>query len=177
MELIPRKRKPAARKQRGMSLIELMISMLVLMVGLIGSMSLVALSIGSDSRNRQQSNSTSISQMLTEQISSVKASTSPTLTLTDCLGNSYTVYTAPGGSPLTSSGDVDFTQIVPNYYMLYTTCGTNGKQITYDVRWNIQQTSPYVKFVTVSSKMRNAGGDLKFFSLPVTVRTLVGQGT
>jgi hypothetical protein len=99
----------------------------------------------------------------------------------DCAGNSYTVYTAAGGGALTTSGDVDFTQApVANYSMSYTDCGTGGKQITYDIRWNVQQTptvSTYVKFVTVSSRKKNAGGDLRFFSLPVTVRTLVGQGT
>ena len=162
-----------------MTLIELMIALVILLVGVVGSMSLVALSIGSDGRNRQQSNSTALSQMITEKISSVKASNSPVLTVTDCAGNSYTVYTAAGGGALTTSGDVDFTQTpVANYSMSYTDCGTGGKQITYDIRWNIQQSfSTYVKFVTVSSRKKNAGGDLKFFSLPVTVRALVGQGT
>jgi Tfp pilus assembly protein PilV len=178
MELTMRKKKARTRNERGMTLIELMIALIVLLVGVVGSMALVAISIGSDGRSRQQSNSTALSQMLTEKISSVKASASPVLTVTDCVGNSYTVYTAAGGSALTSSGDVDFTQTaVANYQMLYTDCGTNGRQITYDIRWNIQQTSSYVKYVTVSSKLKNAGGDLKFFSLPVTVRALVGQGT
>ncbi len=178
MELMLRKKKARARNERGMTLIELMIALVILLVGVVGSMSLVALSIGSDGRNRQQSNSTALSQMLTEKISSVKASTSPVLTVTDCVGNSYTVNTAAGGSTLTASGDVDFTQApVANYNMSYTDCGTSGRQMTYDLRWNIQQTSSYVKFVTVSSRMKNAGRDLKFFSLPVTVRTLVGQGT
>jgi prepilin-type N-terminal cleavage/methylation domain-containing protein len=178
MELTLCKKKARARNESGMTLVELMIALVILLVGVVGSMSLVALSIGSDGRNRQQSNSTSLSQMLAEKISSVKASTSPVLTVTDCVGNSYTVDTAAGGAALTTSGDVDFTQApVTNYYMLYTDCGTGGKQITYDLRWNIQQTSSYVKFVTVSSRMKNAGGDLKFFSLPVTVRTLIGQGT
>jgi prepilin-type N-terminal cleavage/methylation domain-containing protein len=179
MALKHRKKKPAARKQRGMTLIELMIAMVVLLVGVVGSMALVALSIGSNGRSRQQSNSTAVAQLLTEKISSVKATTSPNLTVTDCVGNNATVSTtAPGGSTLTSSGDVDFTQpAVTNYQMLYTDCSTNGRQITYDVRWNIQQISAYVKFLTVSAKMQNAGGDAKYFSRPVTVRTLVGQGT
>jgi prepilin-type N-terminal cleavage/methylation domain-containing protein len=178
MELILRKEKARIRNQRGMTLIELMIALVILLVGVVGSMSLVAMSIGSDGRNRQQSNATALSQMLEEKISSVKASTSPVLTVTDCAGNSYTVYTAAGGSPLTSSGDVDFTQApVANYQMSYTDCATSGRQITYDVRWNIQQTTTYVKLVTVSSKKTNAGGNALFYALPVTVRALVGQGT
>jgi prepilin-type N-terminal cleavage/methylation domain-containing protein len=179
MELIPLKKKPASRLQRGMTLIELMIAMVVLLVGVVGSMSLVALSIGSNGRSRQQSNSTAVAQLMTEKISSVKATTNPTLTVTDCVGNNATVSTAaPGGSPLTSSGDVDFTQaVVTNYRMLYVDCSTNGRQITYDVRWNIQQTTNFVKFLTVSAQMQNAGSNARYFSRPVTVRTLIGQGT
>jgi len=171
-------KRKAARKQRGMSLVELMIALLVLLVGLVGSMSLVAISIGGNGRNKQQSNSTVISQLMLEKISSQKASLSQNLTVTDCAGNSTVVYTSVGGGSLTSSGDVDYSQAaVTGYQMLYTDCGTGGRLITYDVRWKITQPSGYTKLVIVSTKMQNAGGDLKFFSLPVTVRSLVGQGT
>ncbi len=47
----------------------------------------------------------------------------------------------------------------------------------YDVRWNITQPSPYVKLITVSTKMKNAGTNARVYSQPVTIRTLVGQGT
>jgi prepilin-type N-terminal cleavage/methylation domain-containing protein len=183
MALIQR-RKKAPRTERGMSLIELMIAMVVLLVGLVGSMALVAISMGNNGRSRQQGNSTIISQLLTEKISSVKATTSPLLIVTDCAGNNFNVSTtAPGGSPLTAAGDVDFTQPpVANYQGLYTDCGTAGRQVTYDVRWNIQQPTPNVKFLTVSAVKRGvatnaATFDLKYFSLPVTIRTLIGQGT
>lgn len=184
MALIPRKKKPARRNQRGMTLIELMIAMVVLLVGVVGSMSLVALSIGGNGRSRQQSNSTAVAQMLTEKISSVKASTSPVLLISDCAGANFAVNTALGGSALLASGDVDFTQAaVPGYQVLYTDCGNgdaSGRQTTYDVRWSIQASgnnSAYLKFLTVSARKQNAGNDLKFFSLPVTIRTLIGQGT
>ena len=178
MALNHRKSK-AAKKQRGMTLVELMIAMVVLLVGLVGSMSLVAISMGGNGRNKQQSNSTVISQMMLEKLSSQKASLSQNLTITDCVGNSTSsVYTAAGGSPLNSSGDVDYTQTaVTGYQMLYVDCGTSGRSITYDVRWNITQPTPYTKLVIVSTKMQNAGNDLKFFSLPVTVKSLIGQGT
>lgn len=172
-------RKATERNEHGTSLIELMIAMLVLAIGVIGTMPLIGVAMGSNSRSRQQSNSAVLAQMLTEKISSVKASTSPNLTITDCAGNSFTISTtAPGGSALTSSGDVDYTQApVTDYQMLYTDCATAGMQFTYDVRWNITQPSSYVKLLTVSARMQNAGGDVKFYSLPVTVRTLIGQGT
>jgi len=81
---------------------------------------------------RQQGNATIVSQLITEKISSVKASTSPILAVADCAGNNFNVSTvAPGGSPLSASGDVDFSQArVPNYQMLYTDCGTNGRQFS-----------------------------------------------
>jgi hypothetical protein len=118
--------------------------------------------------------------MVIEQISSVRATLTPVLQITDCAGNVSAVSTiAPGGSPLTASGDINFAAAaVPGYQMLYTDCGTAGRQLTYDVRWNIQQPSQNTKLLIVSAKRRNSlGGDLKYFSLPVTIRTLVGQGT
>jgi Tfp pilus assembly protein PilV len=181
---LTQRRKKAARNERGMSLVELMIAMVVLLVGLVGSMALVAISMGNNGRSRQQGNSTIITQLITEKISSSKATTSPLLADADCAGNAFNISTtAPGGSPLTASGDVDFTQApVANYRALYTDCGTAGRQVTYDVRWNIQQPTPNVKFLTVSAVKLGIGQnaatfDLKYFSLPVTIRTLIGQGT
>jgi prepilin-type N-terminal cleavage/methylation domain-containing protein len=177
-------RKKAPQSERGMSLVELMIAMVVLLVGLVGSMALVAISMRNNGRSRQQGNSTIVSQLITEKISSVRSTISPLLQITDCAGNVFNVSTtAPGGSPLTASGEVDFTQpVVANYQMVYTDCGTAGRQVTYDVRWNIQQPTANVKFLTVSTQKRGVQGpgqatDLKYFSLPVTIRTLIGQGT
>jgi hypothetical protein len=61
--------------------------------------------------------------------------------------------------------------------MYFTDCGTNGRQMVYDVRWTITQPTTYTKLVIVSAKMKGAGTDVKMFSLPSTIRTLVGQGT
>ena len=178
MALNLRIKNPALRKQRGMTLIELMIAMVVLLVGMVGSLALVSISVGGNGRNRQQSNSTVISQMLAEKISSVKASASPVLTITDCTGAAFNVNTAAGGGALNANGDVDFTQAqVASYSMFYTACGTSGRQMTYDVRWTVQQTTPYVKFITVTTRLKNAGNDLKIYSPVVTIRTMVGQGT
>lgn len=174
-----RQRRKAAGKEGGMSLVELMIAMVVLLVGLVGSMALVATSMGNNGRSRQQGNATIVAQLITEKISSVKATTSPLLTVTDCAGNNFNLSTtAPGGSPLTAQGDVDFTQAaVAGYQVLYTDCGTGGRQFTYDVRWNVQQPTANVKLLVVSAKKQNVSTDLRYFSLPVTIRTLIGQGT
>lgn len=178
------KTKRTARcSQRGMSLIELMIASFVLTVGVLASAVLIPLSIGANSRNRQQSNSTVLAQMVMEKIMSVPAGSSPTLTLTDCANSANNINTAGSagagsGAPLLASGDVDFSAAAPaGYSMLYTTCGTFGRQAIYDVRWNIQAPSSYVKLITVSAKLQGAGTDLKIFSLPVTIRSMAGQGS
>lgn len=179
---IRQRRNKATRNERGMSLVELMIAMVVLMVGLVGSLALVATAVGNNGRSRQQGNSTIVAQMITEKISSVKATTSPVLTVPDCAGNILNITTAPGGSPLTAQGDVDFTQApVAGYQAIYTDCGTNGRQFTYDVRWNITQPTPNVKLLTVTAQKANVNvgnrWDIKYVSLPVTIRTLIGEGT
>jgi hypothetical protein len=47
------------------------------------------------------------------------------------------------------------------------------------VRWTITQPTTYTKLVIVSAQLKNAAGTTNptMYSLPVTVRTLVGQGT
>jgi prepilin-type N-terminal cleavage/methylation domain-containing protein len=165
-------------KENGMSLIEMMIAMFVLLMGILGNMALMATAIGGNSRSKQQSNSTAIAQMVTEKIMSIPASTSTTLTITDCTNTANSLSTAPGGSPLLASGDADFTVAqVANYSMNYTDCGTQGRFIVYDVRWNIQSLTSYDKLLTVSARMQSTGTNARLFSLPMTIRTVVGQGT
>jgi hypothetical protein len=181
-------RKTKRSSQRGSSLIELMIASLVLTVGVLGCAVLIPIAIGTNSRNRQQSNSTVIAQMVTEKLSSVSAGTSPTLTITDCVGTTN-VSTAgsvggTGATVLTSgpsAGSIDFSQTQGSsgapagYYMSYTSCGTLGRQSTYDVRWNIQTPSNYVKLITVSAKLQGSGSNPILFSLPVTIRSMGGN--
>jgi hypothetical protein len=146
---------------------------------------LIPYSLGSNARNKQQSNSTVIAQMVMEKITSAPAS-GGALIITDCSGaaNNINITGSAGGtgSALLPSGDVDFSRALNSvgapagYYMQYTTCGTAGRQAMYDVRWNIQTPSSYVRLVTVSAKLSGTGNDLKYFSLPVTIRSMVGQG-
>src|ERR1700676_4328618 len=89
-------------KQRGSSLIELMVACLVLIVGVAGTVSLIPIAIGANSRNRQQSNSTVIAQMVMEKIMSVPAGTSPVLVVSDCVPNANNVNTF--GTAGTGSG-------------------------------------------------------------------------
>lgn len=179
----------ARGKQRGISLIELMIAMSVLLIGVLGSMMPVIVSIGASGRNRQQSNSTVIAQMVEEKIMSVPASTSPVLQITDCTGVAQNINTAGGPAPggagalLTAAGDADFTQAQGSagapagYFLNYTNCGTNGRQMVFDVRWNIQTVSGFNKLVAVSAKLRVNGTNAKIIAFPVTIRSMAGQGS
>src|SRR5579862_5470045 len=180
VELTMRPRIQRGKSQRGMTLIELMIAMVVLLVGVVGSMALIAYAMGGNGRSKQQSNATVIAQMLTEKISSQRAILSNNLTVYDCTGNANTVFTAAGGGALTSAGGVDFTQAaVTGYQMYYTDCGTSGRQMVYDVRWTITQPTTNTKLVIVSAQMKNAAStkNPSMYSPAVTVRTVVGQGT
>jgi prepilin-type N-terminal cleavage/methylation domain-containing protein len=179
------KRKTRHSNQRGMSLIELMIASLVLTVGVVGCAALIPLAIGTNSRNRQQSNSTVIAQMTMEKILSQSASSSTSLTITDCAGSANTINVtgSAGGSGATvlASGSIDFTPAQGSggapvgYYMDYTTCGTAGRQSRYDVRWNIKTPSTFVKLITVSAKLKGTGTNPILFSLPVTIRSMGGN--
>lgn len=171
----------AAGNQEGLTIIELLIAMIVLAIGILGSMSLVIMAINGNFRSKQQSNSTALAQMVTEKIMSIPAYTNPTLIITDCTTTNFNVATAAGGGALNSSGDVDFTQAkVANYNMAYTDCGTASRQMTYDVRWNITTISTYAKLLTVSARLNsvsNGATSGAVFGPVVTIRTIVGQGT
>ncbi|HZQ93584.1 MAG TPA: prepilin-type N-terminal cleavage/methylation domain-containing protein [Candidatus Sulfotelmatobacter sp.] len=168
-------------QQGGMTMIELMIAMVVLAVGIVGSMALIIRAVGGDSWSKQLSNSTALAQAVTERIMAIPASTNTIVTITDCANTVLNVNTAPGGPALNANGDVDFTAAaVANYQMLYTNCDTNGHQAIYDVRWNIAAvpgSNGYVKMLTVSSQLRSAGRNAMVFAPVATVRTMVGQGT
>jgi Tfp pilus assembly protein PilV len=184
MELIRRnKRSRAAGRQDGLTIVELMIAMFVLAVGILASMSLVIMAINGDFRSKQQSNSTTLAQMVTEKIMSIPAFQNPTLILTDCAGTNLNIATAAGGGALNSYGDLDFTQAkVANYNMAYTDCGTANRQMVYDVRWRIDAVAGtiYVKKLTVSARLNvspGSGTSGSVFGPVVTIQTIVGQGT
>jgi prepilin-type N-terminal cleavage/methylation domain-containing protein len=178
-----RRRKPntKSRRQGGFTMIELMIAMLVLAVGIVGSMALIIRAVGGDSWSKQLSNSTVLAQTVTERIMAVPSANNGIVTITDCANNVANVSTAPGGPAVTATGDLDFSvAAIANYQMLYTNCDTNGHQAIYDVRWNvaaIPNSNGWVKMLTVSAQLRSAGRNAMVFAPVATVRTIVGQGT
>lgn len=180
MELIMKKNTRKRNQQSGMTLIELMIAMVVLLVGIVGTMALIVYAISGNGRNKQQSNSVAVAQMITEKLSSQKATVSNNLVVTDCAGNSNTLFTTAGGPALNSNGEEDFSAAaVTGYQMYYTDCGSNGRQMIYDVRWTITQPTTYTKLIIVSAQMKGAASstNARMYSPPVTIKTLIGQGT
>jgi prepilin-type N-terminal cleavage/methylation domain-containing protein len=179
------RRKVKFGRQSGMSLIELMIASLVLTIGVLGCAVLIPIAIGTNGKNRQQSNSTVMAQMTMEKIMSAASAGGATLTLIDCAGTSNTINvtgtTSGSGATVLSTGSIDFSQVQggtgapAGYYMSYVSCGTSGRTSTYDVRWNIQTPSSYVKLLTVSAQMKGSGSNPVLFSLPVTIRSMVGN--
>jgi prepilin-type N-terminal cleavage/methylation domain-containing protein len=163
-----------SRRQRGMSLVEMLVAIVVLTVGVAGCLAAIPFAIKTNFSNRQQSNSTVLAQMVMEKLLSAPSGVAATST-TDCAGTANTINTtgaAGGGSGASLvAGAVDYSQAaVTGYSMNYTTCGSNGLQMVYDVRWNIQAPTGNVKLLTVSAKLNRAG------TLPATIRSMIGTG-
>ena len=178
------------RSEAGLTLVELMISVTILAVGFTGLMALMMTAMESNNTNRRDTSSTTAAQTILKTITAPPAAKDLSITIADCAGNNLTINTAVGGAALDSSGAVDFTQAaVSGYQANYVACGpTQETTVTYDVRWNIQSANKVAvgatnyticKFVTVSARKTGANATNTsngfLFSLPVTLRTLVGD--
>src|SRR5215469_3244076 len=92
LKMNSRRQNPRPRNgESGMTIVEMMIAIAVLLVGMVVSLIFITVAMGSNFRNRQGSNSTAMSQMMVEKIMSVGANVSPTLTINDCAGNAHTI--------------------------------------------------------------------------------------
>src|SRR5689334_10149261 len=112
--------KTRMNKESGLTLIELMISMVVLAVGLVGIMAIVVASLSGNSKNRTDTGATMLSQMVIEQMADVPANANATLQVTDCSGTVWSIKTADGTGignaalkttnnfPVWVIGDIDF---------------------------------------------------------------------
>lgn len=184
------RRKP----ERGMTLVEVLIAMVILAVGM-GSLLILFLgATNSANRNNKDTSGTLLAQMVLDQISAQHPNSTATITLTDCAGNQWTVATAGGAAPSgtganldqntnsLSYGSIDQTQLysaIPaNYAMQYTDCDTGGHQTVYDVRWNVMTvTANSTRMITVSARQANIAsnqlGNARF-AIPVTLRGIGG---
>jgi prepilin-type N-terminal cleavage/methylation domain-containing protein len=190
------------KSQRGMTLLELMIALVVLAVGLGGLTNVLAIAVATDNWNNKDTSATLLSQMVIEQISAQAGninaadveSTSP-ITVTDCQGTAWTIDTTPGtlgtgnGATLvtnTSSfyyGDIDQTQAISTipsgYAMQYVDCGNSSQSLpstTYDVRWNVMTigNGGYARLITASARPIASGVRGAQFVLPVNLRLVAG---
>jgi prepilin-type N-terminal cleavage/methylation domain-containing protein len=172
-------------RQSGMSMVELLIAMLVLVVGMMGSMILVRTAIVNNNRNKLDTTSTALAQMVLEQITSRPSTVNTNIVINDCSGVARTINPNAGGATLLASGfnqgNIDFTQnlaaVPAGYSMQYVTCGPVGGQVTYEIRWNVTTMTAFTKLVTVSSRKQIAtnSGSLPYFAVPVTLRGIAGQ--
>ncbi len=180
-----------AKREQGMTLIELMLAISMLAVGLIGVLALLLAAIGGNTRNKLDTSGTMLAQMVIDKIAAQPASLGANMNIQDCNpagGTIWAIATASAASPgngatLDGNGNIDFTTTyasVPlGYKMAYVTCGANGQQITYEVRWNIQTVNGWSKLITVGARALGAQTNtqtmLRFFAPPVNLRTIVSS--
>jgi Tfp pilus assembly protein PilV len=188
----------AGRGERGMGLLELLIAMTVLTVGMLGSMVMILTGMQSNSRNKTDTTATVLDQEILETFATLKNyPQAGSVAIYDCSGNSVFYLASYGqgsfasggnGAPLTSTGDIDWTQPTPTlataatagYAMQYTNCSGD----TYEVRWNVRdaENAPSSKsrlsILTVSSRLKAAKNSHQamLFAPPTTLRTLIENG-
>lgn len=160
--------------QAGVSMIEVLFAGLVITIGAVGLMALIVTAIGTNNRNKLDTNSTLAAQMVLEEIKSqITSGGAPAVV--DCGGNTWNISTTVGGA-LLSGGNIDFTQnpAPAGYSMQFVLCTANGVQSRYDVRWRVDKVTDNSWLVTVGSRPFGASGDLRYFALPVTLKSIAG---
>lgn len=169
------------RKSAGMTLIELLIALSIAAVGLSAIVGLFVMAMANNSRSKRDTTSTLLSQSVLEQILQAGTNGVANISLTDCLGNNFTINTVGAGAggagaPLTGNGDIDFSQGAPgnNYSMNYTICRANGQTSVYDIRWNVLDMdvsgpTVFTRQVRVAAKPRGTTAANSFL-LPITLR-------
>lgn len=180
-------------RERGTTLIELMIAMLVLATGLGALTTLIAACMITDNRNGKDTSATLLAQKVIEELSAQNTNSTNAVLLTDCAGNNWTIPSTQGtaapsgqGAALATSasspyyGGIDFTQsagsVPAGFSMQYVDCNANGTQTTYDVRWNVMSvTANSTRLITASARQKGSISDGLHFAIPVTLRAIGGS--
>ncbi len=179
------------RSSEGFSLLEMMIAVGIMAFAMIAGVAMVVIGIGRNASMRMDTTSANVAQTVLEEIASAKPNVDPTLNITDCAGNNLAITTQAGGAtlagvppnlPSLNPGDIDFTvPAVAGYDVTYVMCGPNGRQVNYEVRWNIQRIldpklKTWGKLVTVAARQPlSVNNGTMYYSPPVTLRTVVGM--
>lgn len=187
--------------EKGMSIIELLVAMIVLIVGMLGSMIMVLTGMQSNSRSKNDTSAVVLNQEILEKFATLKNyPKTGTANIYDCAltganlhlaslaqaanpGAGAILFTAATAPTPAQVGDVDWTQPTPalataataGYAMQYRTCNND----VYEVRWNVMEVSPNptsrISLLTVSSRQLSAQsrGSAVLFAVPTTLRTLI----
>jgi prepilin-type N-terminal cleavage/methylation domain-containing protein len=188
------------RSERGFTLVELLVSLLILAVAMGGITIILTMAMENNSKSSNDTTSTMIAEHILEQLSSQPANSATTLTLYDCRGVGHNITTTGAklglgnsvnggnGANLTPTtaitpSVIDWTQAYANvpagYRMRYVSCGTGGRNETYDIRWNIITLTNYTQLVVVSARpIQDANSTIATglrFVTPVNLRTINGM--
>ena len=186
------------KAEAGTTLIELMVAMLILAIGLGALTTLFVGSMATDNRNSRDTTATLLAQKVIEELTAQNVNSTVTVTLTDCVGNTWTIPSTQGaaapsgqGATLVTNaaspfyGGIDFTQtygsVPAGFAMQYVDCDPNGLQTTYDVRWNVMtMTANNTRLITASARRTGSansqnGGNPLSYSIPVTLRAIGGS--
>jgi len=175
-----------------MGLIELMISMFILAVGLIGILGIILAAMTSNNRNKSDSGATFISQMIIEDIAAAGAATSLTLTdgcgttrtltlTTSSSGAGATLYTTSTAPTASLANTIDWTQdassVTSGYQMYWCTKDANNINQTFDVRWNMKDLSSTLsaqtKMIVVGARPKAARTtEIRRFAMPATLKMI-----
>jgi prepilin-type N-terminal cleavage/methylation domain-containing protein len=191
-------RRPKKSGESGMTLVELLIAMVVLAVGMLGSMLLLVVGMQTNTRNRTDTTGAVLDQEVIEEFATLKTyPKSGTVNIYDCStsGNLHlgSLVQAAGptgaGATLDAAGNVDWTQAAPTlatsttagYAMRYRTCSGD----LYEIRWNVMEVNPNptsrISLLTVSSRQiaaqaaqtAGARNQAVLYARPTTFRTLI----
>ena len=166
----------------GLTLIELLIAMTVLVIGLPACMMMLLIGMQTNSRSKTDTSATILDQEIIEKFSTLKQYPKPgSVIIYDCAlsGSSANVHNASLGAGVGPSGNgaamytgastadignIDWTQAAPpmatsttaGYAMAYRTCSGD----VYEVRWNVMEISPNpnsrISMLTVSARPQSA---------------------
>lgn len=178
--------------QRGMTMLELLIAMSVLAIGMGGMLAVFTAAIASNSKAKSDTSGTMLAQTVMERIAAQPATPGGgNILIQDCNPAgpvTWTIAIAPGGANLLAQNNgqgsvnsVDWSQTYANtpanYKMQFVACGNNGRQVTFDVRWNVQTISANSRLITVSARPITADAGNRnrlMYAQPVTLRTIGG---
>ena len=172
------------RQARGFSLIELMIAIAVLAFGMSAVLGLFLIAMMNNGRSKGDSSATMIAQAVLEKVAAQpSAAATVPVTLRDCNPAGpvdWNIFTASGGTAqLAANQEINFNAApVAGYSMQFTSCGSGGRQMIYDVRWAVQNVSNNARVITVGARPAAAAGGgqsrANLFALPITLRTVGG---